>query len=246
MPITDGTADNLRSLYQAATPIEIDEGLPYYFRLHRVVESLAAYYGYSFHKAAAVFAALSPNVGYKPNLKSAATVLARHREGIAPEFVRVATYNACRDRAYTYLDGVDFWETVKGPKIRHFYRNIIEPWRPEFVTIDGHAANAWKGFRKVLEEVAGNKGEGGGFNYRRAERDFKIVAKELGILPNQLQAILWYAWKRKHNILAPVSYQQHFFRDNSDLWEVTIDPADVALYENFDTPHFASVKEPVD
>jgi hypothetical protein len=236
-----GTIENILKIYDLASKTERAEGLPYYFRLSRTIEGLGAHYGYPFHLAAAVFAALSPNVGYMPNLRSAASVLKGHKEGVHVDLIKVATYNHCRDRAFSYLDGVSFDATVDGPKIRNFYQNIIEPWHPEPVTIDGHAVNIWRGFRVTLKEVAGK----GGFKYKPVADDYRAAARALGLLPNQLQATTWTCWKRIHAVLSiPETPQLGLFSDNSDLWKTIVAAGDIEPYEFFSVPSPSTMKRP--
>jgi hypothetical protein len=205
-----------------ADPTDIDEGRLSYFRYNEVLRGLADFYSVDFAKCVAVFAALSPNSDYQGNLRSTASVLAGWRDGVDPTRIRVVTYNHCRDRAFTYLNGVDFLATVGGKKIRSFYLNILNPMDPEPVTIDGHAVNIWSGRRVALKAVASTS-----FNYSAVAFDYRTAAARIGLLPNQVQAITWFTWKRIHNIYYPGG-QLEFFADRSaDLWRTIQDPRDI-------------------
>jgi hypothetical protein len=170
---------------------------------------------------------------YQGNLRSTATVIKGWKAGVDVERIRVVTYNHCRDRAFEYLNGVSFLETVKGKKIRSFYLNILNPMDPEPVTIDGHAVNIWRGRRMNLKEVAGPKGR---FNYNEVARDYRSAAIRVGLLPNQVQAITWFTWKRVHSILFP-GRQLELLRDNSaDLWRTIVDPESIVPFEFLANP----------
>lgn len=232
-----GSRANIRRIMQKADDIDISEGRVSYFRYNEVIRGLADHYSTPFPIAAAVFAALSPNVGYVGNLRSAATVLKGFSEGVPVDHVKVATYNHCRDRAYSYLEGVDFLKTTKGPKIRSFYLNILNPMDPAPVTIDGHAVNIWRGRRINLKAVVGN------FRYNDIADDYRAIAKELGLIPNQVQAITWFAWKRLHSILAPAR-QLELFRDvTADFWQTFADAAEIEPYPYFTNPSISTLRK---
>ena len=178
-----GRRSNIIKCLDAADSVDISEGRVSYWRYHEVLQGMAAFWKVDFEKCVAVFAALSPNIDYTGNLRSLASVLKGWTEGVDVNFVRVSGYNHCRDRAYQYLSGLDFLSSVKGPKIRSFYSNILNPGDPGPVTIDGHAVNVWRGKPEVLKGVVG------GFNYNVVVDDYRSVAREVGLLPNQVQSI---------------------------------------------------------
>lgn len=213
---------NIRKVLDRAGAVEINEGRNAYFNYRRVCCGLAEYYGYPLEQTTAVFAALSPNNDYVGNLRSTASVLLAHRLGVPLEAVRISTYNHCRDRAWSYLNGTSFLETVKGKKIRSFYHNLLNPMDSHYVTIDGHAFNIWTGRRVSLKTMARAK-----LNYDRVADDYRAVAASAGLLPSQLQAITWLTWKWIHNII-PSRYQLEFFQDRSgDLWKTIYEPEDI-------------------
>jgi hypothetical protein len=230
--MTGSVRDIIKTLNRADA-VDIDEGRLSYFRYNEVLRNLAAFYSVGFAETVAVFAALSPNSDYQGNLRSTATVIKGWKAGVDVERIRVVTYNHCRDRAFEYLNGVSFLETVKGKKIRSFYLNILNPMDPEPVTIDGHAVNIWRGRRMNLKEVAGPKGR---FNYNEVARDYRSAAIRVGLLPNQVQAITWFTWKRVHSILFP-GRQLELLRDNSaDLWRTIVDPESIVPFEFLANP----------
>lgn len=225
-----GSLRNVIKVLNLADETDISEGRVSYFRYNEVLRNLAEHYDTPFDRTVAVFAALSPNSDYHGNLRSAASVLAGWKAGIDCDRIRVVTYNHCRDRAFAYLNGTSFLATVTGKKIRSFYLNILNPLDPEPVTIDGHAVNVWTGRRKNLKEVVG------GWNYDRVAGDYRAAAKRVGLLPNQIQAITWFTWKRIHNIQYP-GRQLDLFRDNSaDLWKTLADPKSIVPFEPFAEP----------
>lgn len=208
MRLPPGKLRNVVAVLNQADDVDVSEGRVSYFRYNEVLRGVAAFYGVEFEQCVAAFAALSPNVDYNGNLRSLASVLKGWKEGVDVNLVRVSGYNHCRDRAYSYLNGVDFLGTVSGKKIRSFYSNIVNPMDPVPVTIDGHAVNVWRGRVQALKSVVG------GFRYDDVAADYRAAAKRFGLLPNQVQAITWFAWKRINNIVY-AGRQLELFRDNS-------------------------------
>jgi hypothetical protein len=74
-----------------------------------------------------------------------------------------------------------------GPKTRAFYYNIVTPNDHRHVTIDGHMYGIYVGKRIVMKGVALLK-----FPYHEVEQTFKQIARKHHMIPNQLQAILWF------------------------------------------------------
>jgi len=87
---------------------------------------------------------------------------------------------------------------IKGRKTFNFFMNLLNPCNPNYVTIDGHMVSVWLGRRILLKSKEASLTAK---KYTLIAEDYKTVARELGILPNQLQAVCWMAWKRKHRIL---------------------------------------------
>lgn len=231
---------NIKAILERADNADITEGRVAYFRYREVCLLLADHYGYSLEEAIAVFAALSPNNDYSGNLRSAATVLKGYKEGVDVNLLRVTTYNACRDRAYSYLSGVSFLDTVDGPKIRNFYANILNPLDPYPVTIDGHAVNVWRNKLSTVKGVAER-----GFNYNRVANDYREVAGRIKLLPHQVQAIVWFAWKRIHNIrFAGYKHRQlELYRDVTlDLWRTLRSPEDIPPFPYLETPSYTTLR----
>ena len=152
---------NLSKLYALADDIDRREGRLAYARYNALMRSIAEAYNSDLLRVTAAFAALSPNNDYLGNLRSLVSILVGMRECIPLDRITVSTYEACRDRAYSYLIGdADFWTTVKGPKIRAFYRNIIRPADTDYVTIDGHMAAAYAGNSGTMKEnIVKNSGD---------------------------------------------------------------------------------------
>lgn len=220
------TGRNLRRIYAEADEDDIREGRLAYRRYNAVMRSFAEAYDAPLDRTLAAFCALSPNNDYFGNLRSLASVLAAVRDGVPCDRVTVSTYNHCRDRAYSYVTGETcFLSKSKGLKIRSFYFNILDPEDRRHVTIDGHMKAAYEGRDMTMKEaVVKTKGE-----YLRIAAATKRLARAEGMIPNQLQATIWFARKRTRRI--KYNPQLNLFGDPSDKWGTVIDVDDALPYD---------------
>lgn len=212
-----GSIKNIARVYSLVDAVDRDEGMQSYARYNATLHRFAEHFGFGFVQVVAAFASLSPNNDYTNNVRSLVSLMAGIKKGLVLKQIKVSTYNHCRDRAYDILVGEkDFLAEVRGPKIRSFYMNIINPMDGRFVTIDGHMYSLWRGRRFRMKEVALGK-----FDYTRVARDFKLFARQQRLIPNQLQAMLWFTWKRIHN----VKYDpQMSLLSIGDQWGLNVNP----------------------
>jgi hypothetical protein len=220
------SVENIEKVLSQADEVDIREGKMAYQNYHDLMRRIAEHYQVGFVQTVAAFVALSPNNDYVGNLRSLVTVAKRvqDRLPIPEEGLRTSSYGHCVARAYQYLTGEeDFWFRTKGPKIRSFYINILLPQDNRFVTIDGHMYNAWSGGLTPLKQIAR-----AGFSYNEIVKDFKIVARRQNLIPCQVQAIVWFAWKRINNIV--YEPQLSLFGDKEDCWGLKLKPEEIRSY----------------
>jgi hypothetical protein len=210
---------NIAKVLRRADPIDVDEGLLAFPRYQEMMRRLADHYSFSIEHVTACFVALSPNNDYLKNLRSTVTLLKGFKEGVEVESLTVSTYNACKYRAWRFLHGDDFLSVTKGPKTRAFYQNILDPYNPHPVTIDGHMVSVWTGKRMTMKQVATQ-----GFNYEIVATDFRAVAYDARLLPNQLQAIVWFTWKRINRIVYDGQFRLF---DREDCWRLIRQPDEI-------------------
>lgn len=186
---------------------DIAEGQRAYGRYHRIMRHLACQYDFHLSKVVAVFVSLSPNTDYISNLRSTVSVLAGVRRGLPPERIQVSTYRHCLWRAYEYVTGAaDFLECTKGPKVRAFYHNVLDPHDQRFVTVDGHMVCIWRGQDLTMREALVR-----GTEFEDITQATKALAFRWHMVPCQMQAVLWHTRKR----LAGVKYEPQ-----QNLWPV--------------------------
>jgi hypothetical protein len=202
---------NLETMLAQADAVDMREGALAYFRYQEVMHDIASLYDYPLDRVVAVFCALSPNSDYKGNLRSTVSVLRGLREGVPPSDIVVSTYNHCKYRAIEYAKGQPFLDRVKGPKITNFYHNILNPHDNRWVTIDGHMSAIWQGKDLTMKEaIIGRR------TYNEIAHAVKALAFRQCLLPNQLQAILWFTRKRTARI--KYDAQGQLFAASEDLW----------------------------
>jgi hypothetical protein len=190
---------NLLSAYDAASPSERQAGLSWYQTAHDYAVDLARRYGITVEQSAAVIAALSPGLAWELNLVQAETLLVAWRAGNSGrELPLLGAYGReAVDKCSRILAGdvepLEAFSESTAPKTRAFYRCILDPLTPDVVVVDRHAARA----------ALSRRGELGGSAvdvvspalYRWIARHYVALAKQVDLLPNQVQAIVWCHWR---------------------------------------------------
>lgn len=214
---------NLAQVYQRVDAIDLDEGRQAYTRYHDLMQALADYHGTTIEKMTACFVVTSPNNDYMKNLRSAVSVVRGYLDGFSAERITVSTYGKCKTRAYKVMAGADFLDFTKGQKTRSFYRNILDPYDPDPVTIDGHMLAMAVGHYLTMREAVRSK-----LKYDDVVMATKLLAYKHQLLANQVQAILWFTWKRIHK---PVRGDgQCLLFSPNDNWRLILDPKTIEPY----------------
>lgn len=193
------TIENYKKIYDQADEFDRREGKLAYERYNIVMHRFADHYGFDVVGVTEAFVALSPNSDYHGNLRSLASVLDGVANGVPDDRITVSTFNACKNRALTYLRGeVDFLSTVKGKKITSFRHNILHPHESREVTVDGHMIAAWFDKPKMTMKEA-NLAWRGKVKYEQLAEGCILLADEVGIAPCEMQATIWFCRKRIFN-----------------------------------------------
>lgn len=209
---------NLRKVLGQADVIDYDEGQLAYERYNMLMQRIAIRYAQPLDRVVAAFCALSPNNDYQGNLRSLISVL----EGVDQQrpwsTIQISTYRHCGQRAYNYLKGLaDFELEVKGPKILNFYYNILQPRDVRWVTIDGHMVGAWRDNLKLtMKQAIPSASE-----YREIKAAVQRIAFDRFLVPNHVQAIIWFTRKRlARSVYSP---QLSLFAERGDIWDTLKD-----------------------
>jgi hypothetical protein len=134
---------------------------------------------------AGVIAALSPQKSWHVNVHS---VLAVYEHG---KYSHTGVQNA---KAMRIMAAEDPLDVLSGPKELAFFMCFYKHESTRRVVIDGHAYAAWMGEWINTTDARVTKRLS-----ILAERDYQEAAEIMGLLPHQIQAIVWLAWRRIHN-----------------------------------------------
>lgn len=193
-----------------------------YLKYHDMAYLSAAQFGFPGYVGAAVFSALSPNNDYHGNLRDMRNLLSAASDGRKYHQFTVSTYGNNKMKAWRIVHGADPLELIVASKTRSFYLNINNPLDPQPVTIDGHMVNIWRGKRENLVGLRGITPK----TYEQVAQAVRDFAREVGLIPNQVQALLWQTWRRIHGIQTSPQTQ---------LWDVEFQKAGLGWhlpYEN--------------
>ena len=178
-----GGVENIKAVYNQATPEEKEYWGRWYHNAKADVEELASQFGLPFPVMAAIVAVLSPGNKWNGNLLAAEKLL----KGDA----KINAYPRQAARALQILKTGDT-KLVTGPKVTVFYKSLMDPASVEKdMVLDGHAINIWRGEKAAL------KGLRNPSTKERAQMvaDYQKAAEELGVPVQAVQATTWYIWK---------------------------------------------------
>jgi hypothetical protein len=157
-------------------------GKDWYREAHALAADLAARHHTTTDVVAAVLSALSPACSWAQNQKDAAALL----DNLEHTPVTYG-HNARKARSIILkeLNPANAFPKTS-PKTWNFYNNILYPESRDFVTIDRHAYRIATGQRSLKFGLR---------EYREIAEMYRKASKKLGLLPNELQAILWTNYK---------------------------------------------------
>jgi len=178
-------------IYKQARPEEVRAGMRWYDEAHAWAAGVASAHGVPLEPVVAVTAALSPANKWERNKVDTEAMISAYANGEDMSAVKVCTYNRNKDLAIKAARrGI---EVLSGPKTNAFAINILHPENEDVVTIDRHGYNIHIGERMIVSQrglkVTPKR-------YRETASAYISRAGEIGIRPNQLQAITWLTWRR--------------------------------------------------
>lgn len=169
--------------YRKATPTQIEAGHRWYEEAHLVAASQVGTYGVTIEVAAGVLSALSPRLGWGPNVMLAERMLATegtlNRGGLGRSLAQARAIYA----------GADPDEVLRGLKTNAFYHAIITGGETGTPVIDRHAWDMLVGKRGATPPT--NR------QYRLAAATMTRAAEILGQPVHAVQATTWLAHRRK-------------------------------------------------
>lgn len=170
--------DNIIAAYNAATEDQKLKGKQWYPVAHDLAEMIS---GGDVVKGAGVIAALSANKSWAENVKLSTRAFA---SGKPSGHTKVMITKAVR-----IMNGEDPKKLLGDLKTGNFYRCIVDPSDPAPVCIDRHAHDVAVG-RTFGNDDRGLSAKG---RYDALADAYRAAADRIGILPQELQAIVWVA-----------------------------------------------------
>lgn len=202
---------NIHYVVEQASSGELQRGLAWYAEAHLFAAALADRFNTSPRVAAAVIAALSPQISWERNILDAETFMREAPEYVSMDKVPVSATLASRQKAYDIMlsGDVELLHTKTGPKVWAFFQCINDPEHSDAVCVDRHAAGVAYGkpFRgkdearmaALLKNRIRKRDRKASTGYERIAEAYRQAAQKLHQKPHQVQAITWLVWRRIHN-----------------------------------------------
>ena len=192
---------NIAGMLQLASQADIEAGIEWYARAHRLASRLSDAYDLSLGQAVGVIAALSPNNRWERNCADAEAMIKAWHHGSDPSLVKVCTFNTNKAKASAILDladpsSINIAAILNGRKVSAFFLSIMGD--PDAVCVDGHAYAIWIGERVPTTKTPSI----GVALYADIARAYVLVAKRSKELcgetltPTQVQAVTWVTYRR--------------------------------------------------
>lgn len=176
---------NIEEVFKSATLTDYNEGLTWYGEAREYCESLAYEYNLPVWKVAMIVSALSPRNKWSRNKQDARTLITKGLEG------KYATFHTNRDKAlkifHTSFIKEARKELGKGQKTNAFFINIYNP-NSNTVCVDSWACR----IANYGKDTPTKKG------YRDLVKAYQNVAARHGLVPMDLQAICWVAFRKSN------------------------------------------------
>ena len=189
----------LLKLHETAKPEHIASGLTWYGAANKEAWRLSIAYDLAMKQAAGVIAVLSPGCEWSKNLEYAYMLIGAWYLGRrGAELPMVGVYGKKNlDKAVRILSGEDPEVVIpdKSRKVKAFYRCILSPETSQDVVIDRHAKCAALSARSRRSGYASQDTAVTDKEYLELAAVYGKIAKRLGYLPSEFQAIIWVTWK---------------------------------------------------
>ncbi len=189
---------NLETILNEATPVQVDAGLNWYRVANQTCTRVARELDIPASRFIAAVAALSPGLRWDRNIDEARLLARAWRR--SEELPHVGVYGRRNVyKAVACLEGTDPLELFSertSPKVRAFYRCILEPETCTDVVVDRHAYAAAYNF--VGPRGGSSEKEAGKLTLKRYQEIaelYRSLAQDAGLLPHQVQAVVWTAWR---------------------------------------------------
>lgn len=186
--MTRFTTTRLRKIIESLDKDTYEQSLQWYINAHSFCKGVATRFNLPVETVVKVLAVLSPSVTWAVNQRDTITIIEKFQANVELDSFTVSTYGNNKTLAWNILSGTE--DLVKKPTNRKtfaFYNNILNPYCSKHVTIDRWAIKAVTSKTDLYDKPIRGK------LYDTCVSVHKRLAEELGILPNQVQALAWVA-----------------------------------------------------
>lgn len=171
--------ENLVLILQSATDNDW-AARNWYHAAHNEINGLARYHGLTTEVSCGIVAALSPRMPWNVNIIEADRVI----KGLGSRALGDSIVKARR-----IIGGESPDNVLGGRKVRSFYRNLFDPRDDYHVTVDIWAARAWYGDLNFNKGITPKQ-------YDIIAADYRALAAVYGIIPSEIQAVIWELARR--------------------------------------------------
>jgi len=179
----------LLQMYKSVPKTQLKNSVNWYNKANNYANYLSTRYKVDFNKVCAVISALSPACKWEVNKKDAEKLILCYVLNDNFTNYNISTYSANIVKAWNILvstkNPIEFFSLKTGAKTYNFYLNILQPSNDNYVTIDRHAIAIHKGNKVTKQTHLTVK------QYNNIANDYKETALKVGLIPCQLQAVLW-------------------------------------------------------
>lgn len=156
-------------------------GQEWYPKARAFCDQLSFWHDRPLWKVCAIVSALSPQISWERDQSAAEQVLVGDWDALYDVLpVSVAKARLIDRGARPYATA---FPLKTSPKTNNFYHNILKPEAYPYITIDTRMVRIADGFTNKWQK----------FNYIDVANLYLDAAKQIGVLPNVLQATLWCA-----------------------------------------------------
>lgn len=191
--------NRLHQHFKKCSRAEINQGKAWYNNANEFAAGLSAKYELPIEVICGVIAALSPQKDWELNKVCTVSFFNGNKKGLSTKInvnkaIEIRDTKDINDIPSILLGKYD------GFKTHAFYHNLSKPKGCDHVTLDRHAIGlAFFSDYTTYDRIRLTKAQ---YNY--IQDNYKAVAAFYGLLPHELQAILWIYWRnlgglRDHN-----------------------------------------------
>jgi hypothetical protein len=187
--------NSILRFYELASLSELQDGLTWYAEANKYARELAKRFDLSLQQVAGLIAVFSPQAGwvenkrytvsflYSPNVRVRSQVQTNKAKQILKLTNEADIYNAqsINDAA---------WKT------KAFFKNILNPDLDDSVTIDRHAIASCIQRPENVSALDATYGDLTKSQYEFFQSCYIKAARQVNVLPHQLQAIVWVTYRR--------------------------------------------------